>query len=186
MTSSVATAPSIDIRPPTRDDAAAVWTLVDGTPALDDNSPYAYLLLCSHFAQTGLVAYQGDELAGFVLGYARPDDHSTAFVWQITVAESARGKGLGGRLLDAWFAQCARRSDLRWVEATVTPSNAASRAMFESFASRHGAPVHESVAFPGELFPPQLQHEDEIGLRIGPVGLSRIFAPTGNGQETER
>lgn len=170
----------IEMRAPTARDAAAIWSLVDHTAAIDDNSPYAYMLLCSHFAETGLVAHDGEEVVGFVLGYARPDDLSTAFVWQIAVAERARGQGLGARLLDAWFARCARRSDSRWVEATVTPSNVASRALFESFASRHGAPVHEAVTFASELFPAQAHHEDEIGLRIGPVGLSRIFAPARN------
>lgn len=186
MTSSAAPMHTLEFRKPTPDDAAAIWSLVDRTPALDDNSPYAYMLLCSHFAQTGLVAYRGGELAGFVLGYVRQDDRSTAFVWQVAVAEHARGRGLGARLLDTWFAQCARSSDLRWVEATVTPSNAASRSLFESFANRHGAPVQECVAYARGLFPAPVDHEDEIGLRIGPVGLARIFAPAGgNGREAQ-
>jgi L-2,4-diaminobutyric acid acetyltransferase len=186
MTSTAEPISFTEIRKPSPDDAAAIWNLVDCTPVLDDNSPYAYMLLCSHFAETGLVAYRGEELLGFVLGYARPDDHSTAFVWQVAVAEAARGQGLGTRLLDGWFARCARRSDLRWVEATVTPSNTASRSLFESFASRHGAPVQEFVAYESDKFPAQTEHEDEICLRIGPVGLARIFAPTENDPQEAR
>ena len=168
--------PPLSIRPPTVQDAADVWSLVRRTPVLDDNSPYAYLLLCSHFAATGLVARAGDDLLGFVLGYARPDDAQTAFVWQVAVAPEARGCGLAGQLLDRWFARCARRSDVRFLEATVTPSNAASRALFASFARRRGASVQEGVAFPQEAFPEAVAHEPELTLRIGPVPLSRTFA----------
>jgi L-2,4-diaminobutyric acid acetyltransferase len=164
------------IRPPTVQDAKDVWSLVREAASLDDNSPYAYLLLCSHFADTGLVACSGDDLLGFVLGYTRPDDASTAFVWQVAVAPQARGCGLAGQLLDRWFARCARRSDVRFLEATVTPSNTASRKLFASFARRRGAPVQENVAFPQEAFPEAIAHEAEVALRIGPVPLSRTFA----------
>jgi len=171
-------AAQVEIRAPSAADAAAIWDLVQATPALDGNSPYAYLLLCSHFADTGLVAYRpGGELAGFLLGYARPDVGSTAFVWQVAVAESARGQRLASRLLDAWFARCARRSDLRYLEATVTPSNEPSRALFESFADRHAAPLREAVAFSKALFPDEACHEEEISMRIGPISPSKAFAP---------
>jgi L-2,4-diaminobutyric acid acetyltransferase len=160
---------TFEIRPPLAADAQAIWQMVDGMPDLDLNSPYAYLLLCTHFASTGLVARAGKDLAGFVLGYARPDDPSTAFVWQVAVAESARGRGLARLLLDRWFARCARRSDVRFLEATVTPSNRASRALFASFADKRGAPMRERVEFPRVLFPETVSHEDEVALRIGPV-----------------
>lgn len=162
-----------ELTPPVAEDAAAVWKLVADTPSLDANSPYAYLLLCTHFADTGLVARVGRRLAGFVLGYARPDAGGTVFAWQVAVAEASRGRGLGGRLLDAWFARCARRSDARFLEATVTPSNPASRGLFTSFARRHGAPLREGMAFPKAWFPGDVPHDDEIGIRVGPVSLAR-------------
>jgi len=176
----------VKIRGPSASDAAAVWELVQATPSLDGNSPYAYLLLCSHFADTGLVAYQGGELVGFLLGYARPDVGSTAFVWQVAVAEPARGQRLASRLLDAWFARCARRSDLRYLEATVTPSNKPSRALFESFGERHGASMREGVAFRTALFPGEVQHEDELLVRIGPISPSKAFAPVTPAREPKR
>ena len=177
MRLSEAPAGSFEIRPPVPSDAQAVWRLVEKTPDLDSNSPYAYLLLCSHFGSTGLVARAGGELAGFVLGYARPDDASTAFVWQVAVAEAARGRGLARRLLDDWFARCVRRSGVRFLEATVTPSNQASRALFTSFARKRGASLREHVEFPRLLFPDDVQHQDEIALRIGPVLPSQAVRP---------
>jgi L-2,4-diaminobutyric acid acetyltransferase len=166
---------SIQIHAPAPEDAAAIWELVQGTPALDGNSPYAYLLLCTHFANTGVVARIGRQLVGFVLGYSRPDKGGTAFVWQVAVAEKARGRGLGAHLLDAWFARCACGSNAQFLEATVTPSNKPSRALFASFAKRHGVRIHERVAFPQDLFPDAAPHEEEIAIRIGPVPLARAI-----------
>lgn len=170
----------ISFRAPTASDGAQVWELVERTPSLDANSPYAYLLLCSHFADTGLIACRsveggGEELVGFVLGYVRPDEGGTAFVWQVAVDERLRGCGLGGRLLDGWFARCARRFDVRILEATVTPSNRASRSAFASFARRHRARLVERVAFPPEVFPDDRPHETELAIRIGPILLSQAF-----------
>lgn len=167
---------ALEIRPPAACDAAGVWKLVDATPALDTNSRKAYRLLCTHFADTGLVAYLGSGLVGFVLGYPRPDDGATAFVWQMGVAGEARGRGLGAHLLAAWFARCARRSDVRFLEATVAPGNQASRALLSSFAARHGAPIHERVAYPAAVLPEGADPESEIAVRVGPVPLSRAFA----------
>ncbi len=158
-----------EFQSPVATDAREIWGMVDALPDLDSNSPYAYLLLCSHFAATGLVARRGGQLAGFVLGYQLPDDTATAFVWQIAVAEGARGCGLGRTLLDRWFARCADALDTHFLEATVTPSNKASRALFSNFAAKRGAAIKVDVAFPSVLFPESLTHEAEVGFRIGPI-----------------
>jgi L-2,4-diaminobutyric acid acetyltransferase len=169
-----------ELQSPVPADARAIWSMADALPDLDSNSPYAYLLLCSHFAATGLVARRGGELAGFALGYQRPDDTATAFVWQIAVAEGARGCGLGRTLLDRWFARCAGALHTPFLEATVTPSNTASRALFSDFAAKRGAALKVDVAFPSALFPEAPTHEAEFGFRIGPM------TPDAGGSDTGR
>lgn len=164
---------TFQLRSPVATDARAIWQMVDPMPDLDSNSPYAYLLLCSHFSATSLVARRDSELAGFVLGYIRPDEPSTAFVWQVAVAESQRGCGLGRTLIERWFSNCAKAFDVRFLEATVTPSNDASKALFSAFAATQNAPLQQSVAFPRALFPENHPHEDEVSLRIGPFGPHR-------------
>jgi L-2,4-diaminobutyric acid acetyltransferase len=154
-------------RTPDPRDAAAVWRLVRGTRSLDLNSPYAYLLLCSDFAATSLVAEAEGELLGFVAAYRPPPRPWCVFVWQIVTAAEARGAGLAGRLLDALFARPACRG-ARFLEATVTPSNTASRALFRALARRRGAPFTEEPAFGSELFP-NPDHEEEVRVRIGPL-----------------
>jgi len=158
-------APSLRLRAPCASDAALLWEAVCASGTLDPNSPYAYLLLCTDFADTSLVAFWGDELVGFVVGYRPPKRADTLFVWQISVATPARGTGIGGHMLDA----LVKRAGVRFLEATVTPSNRASAALFHGFARRHAASVSEDCAFERSLFPPDQQHEEELRLRIGPI-----------------
>lgn len=157
------------LRPARPDDAAAIWRALPDIGNLERNSAYAYLLLCSHFAETSLVAEQGGEVAGFVLGYRPPVQPTAMFVWQVGVAPQARGHGLAGRMLDAVLALPGCR-DVKYLTATVSPDNAASLALFRGFARRHGVPCEEAPCFPGKLFPEP--HPDENLLRIGPLAGS--------------
>jgi L-2,4-diaminobutyric acid acetyltransferase len=153
-------------RPPTPKDAAAVWRLVRDSGALDLNSPYAYLLVCSHFARTSRVAEEEGRLLAFVAGHRRPDVPDAFFVWQVGTAAEARGRGLAKRLILELVA-AEQGLGARWLDATVTPSNAASAALFRSVARALGVPCAESVAYPSTLFP-EPGHEDEVLFRIGP------------------
>jgi len=152
-----------------------MWSLVGASGVLDVNSPYAYLLVCSHFAATSVVAEREGALAGFVAAYACPERRDTVFVWQVGVAASARGCGLATRMLDR-VVRCDPR--FRYLEATITDSNHASWALFRGFARRRGAACREAEGFAATLFPPGLAHEAEVLVRIGPLGPY-----TGRGEE---
>lgn len=154
------------LRPPRPDDAAVIWRALPAIGNLERNSAYAYLLLCSHFADTGIVAEHDGELAGFVLGYRPPVQPASMFVWQVGVTPSARGHGLAGRMLDAVLARPAC-AEVRYLTATVSPDNEGSLALFRGFARRRKVPCEEAPCFPGKLFPET--HPDENLLRIGPL-----------------
>lgn len=140
---------------------------------LDVNSLYCYLLLCSHFASTSVVAELQGEAVGFTTGYRLPDRPEVLFVWQIGVDQSARGKGLAASMLESLLDRdgCA---EVRFIEATVTPANAASKALFHSLARRFGTACVETPCFSEEVFGAEA-HEVENLLRIGPfpVGQER-------------
>lgn len=156
----------LSMRGPRAEDAARIWTELPAVGTLERNTPYAYLLLCTHFAETGLVSEQGGALAGFVLAYRPPIDPEALFVWQVGVTPAARGAGLGGRMLDALLDRPACR-DVRWLMATVSPDNDASRALFRGFARRREAICGHTRAFDASLFP--RPHPPEDLLRIGPL-----------------
>ncbi|MGE4220112.1 MAG: diaminobutyrate acetyltransferase [Alphaproteobacteria bacterium] len=158
------------LRRPLRADGAAIWKLVRDGGTLDLNSPYAYLLVATDFADTSLIAERGGEAVGFVAAYRPPPRPDTLFVWQVGVAPAARGQGLAGRMLAALADEAAGRRGVRWLEATVTPSNAASDALFRSFARRRGLACAVGDGFAAADFPDtDPKHEAERHYRIGPL-----------------
>jgi L-2,4-diaminobutyric acid acetyltransferase len=154
-------------RSPRIADAASVHGLVDRCKPLDLNSPYAYLLLCAHFAETCAVGDAKGSILGFVGGYLKPSARSVFFVWQIAVSQDARGRGVGKRLLQEVLARQVCEN-VRYLETTVTPSNDSSRALFESFARSKHADCVETTLFRSEDFGAH-DHDEERLLRIGPL-----------------
>ncbi len=94
------------------------------------------------------------------------------FVWQVAVAATARGAGLAKRMLLALPRRRAARG-VRFIQATVAPSNRASRRLFESVARSLGAELEVGPGF-GEGDFPAGDHEREDCFRIGPL---RRWAP---------
>jgi len=167
----------LHLRRPRSADGAGVWRLARDTGGLDLNTPYAYILFCDRFAETCILAEEagpeggaGGALRGFVVGFVPPDAPEAFFVWQVGVDPAARGQRLGSRMLDALAREHASRGGTH-LEATVTPSNAASLRLFRSFAERWHAPCEETLRYRAEDFPggPD-HHEEERLLRIGPFG----------------
>lgn len=158
-------APSFRI--PGQADGAAVWRLVSDSGTLEANSCYAYLLLCTHFAETCLVAEVNGELVGFVAAYRPPTRPDAIFVWQIGVRSSARGAGLGKRLLKELLALPACR-DARYLEATVAPSNEASQRLFRGAARDLDTTCEVGPGFLATDFAPTA-HEAEELFHIGPL-----------------
>ena len=143
-----------------------MWRLASET--VDINSPYSYLMLGEYFAENCAVAEQDDELVGFVTGFRPFEDPETLFIWQIAVDESVRGHGVASRMLDDVTGR-PRVPRLRYLEATVTPGNEASKKLFRAFAERWKAEYHEEELFSRSDFPRDANgsHDPEIRFRIG-------------------
>ncbi len=150
------------------DDGAAIWDLVCRSKPLDENSCYAYLLLCEHFADTCVVAERDGTVIGFISAYLPPKAVDTVFVWQVAVDASARGMGVAGAMLKRVLASDACRR-VRYLETTVSPSNTASRALFHRLATRLETKCVERALFTSDQFGGE-NHEDEVLFRIGPMG----------------
>ncbi|MFT4569431.1 MAG: L-2,4-diaminobutyric acid acetyltransferase [Hyphomicrobiaceae bacterium] len=156
------------MRQPVAADAVGIHRLVVASEALEANSLYAYLLICTHFAATSLVAVSSDgAIAGFVAGYCPPADPATIFVWQIGVDANSRGLGLGTALLET-LASSPACSNVHYLEATVAPDNQSSDAMFRGFARRRETECVVRDYFTREHFG-GASHEDEPLYRIGPL-----------------
>jgi L-2,4-diaminobutyric acid acetyltransferase len=161
---------TIVCREPKLEDASGVHALVEACKPLDLNSRYAYMLLCSHFRDTCVVAEQQDGICGFVSGYRKPAEPSVLFVWQVAVGPQVRGQGLGKQLLAALLDRPAC-SGVTHVEATIAPSNRASNALFAWLARRYEARCVRSTYVRAEDFGENTHEEEEL-LRIGPLNRS--------------
>jgi L-2,4-diaminobutyric acid acetyltransferase len=157
----------IELRKPVSEDGACVHNLIRKSAFLDDNSLYCYLAICTHFAQTSVVATMGPDIVGVVTAYIPPEQPDTLFVWQVAVDTAAQKQGLAGRML-RHILQRDACTQLRYVETTVTQDNAASRAMFDSLARKNDCDIEESVMFDRQAHFLNL-HDTEYKLRIGPL-----------------
>ncbi|NUS42582.1 MAG: diaminobutyrate acetyltransferase [Mycobacteriaceae bacterium] len=155
------------LRHPNPTDGRELWQLTADSGVLDLNSAYAYVLWADDFAATSVVALRGRRCVGFITGYRRPQHLSTLMVWQVAVSAAERGSGVATAMLDWLVAAVAHPSERLTVEATVSPSNTASRAFFTGFARRAGVALHDVPGFDAHLFP--AAHEPEPRVRIGPL-----------------
>ncbi len=176
MTATAARGQTVNLRLPGHNDAREMVRLARESRVLDVNSHYAYLLLCEHFRDTCVVAERDGQAIGFVAAYRLPRRPETLFVWQVSVSSEARGRGLASQMLAELIGR-GRASGIRFLEATVTPSNAASRALFESLAARHNAACRTRLLFPSEVFGAAGEHEPEELFRIGPFPDVHVRSP---------
>jgi L-2,4-diaminobutyric acid acetyltransferase len=154
-------------RQPVPGDAPRLHALVAASPPLDLNSTYAYLLVGAHFADTSVVVERDGALAGFLSAYRKPSEPDVLFVWQVAVSASARGLGVGRRMLRHVLARPSC-SGVGAVETTITPSNDASWRLFRALARELGAIVAPVATFDGHQVG-GADHEEEQLIRIGPV-----------------
>lgn len=157
---------TLALRAPEKADGLRVYELIKASPPLDLNSCYAYLLHSWHFADTCILAEEGDILAGYISAYIPPTQHDTLFVWQVVTAERYRGTGLALTLLAGLLARPSCR-DVRFLETTVSPSNTASARLFTKLAERLQCPLTISTQFDADAFGSE-GHEPEQLFRIGP------------------
>lgn len=151
---------------PTPAEAKAVADLVRRVGNLEPNTTYAYLLLCSHFAESCVVAKYQDEVVGVLLGYRKPGDPSRLFIWQVGTKAEMRGQGLASAMLDALKTRAAA-AGVTHFELTIAPSNELSWLLFEKWAKRHGLNFNQQEGFSSSLFGDE-GHEAEALVVIGP------------------
>ncbi|MEC3860436.1 diaminobutyrate acetyltransferase [Mesobacterium sp. TK19101] len=136
------------LRKPNATDGADIWALVKTCKPLDENSMYCNLVQADHFRDTCVVAEMDGQIVGWISGHMIPD-RSELFIWQVAVSPKARGLGLGRRMLQELIDRDAC-ADADHLKTTITRDNAASWALFRSFARSLGAPLTEKPHFQRE------------------------------------
>lgn len=165
------TASGFAFRRPTELDGPQVTTLIAACPPLDVNSAYCNLLQCSHFADTCVVAERAGEIVGWISAYRPPSAPESLFVWQVAVHASARGAGLGQRMLEWLVVQAAAQGAVD-LTTTITAANLASWAMFRRFAKSHGLLLTKAAHFERETHFAGA-HDTEWQVAIAPLERAR-------------
>lgn len=153
-------------RSPKVEDGSRLHAFVKACPPLEVNTEYAYLLFATHFSATSALVEDDEGILGFVMGYRLPEDASVLFVWQIAVHSRARGLGLGKKILHHLISRPALEP-VRYLEATVAPSNSASQRLFRGFAAEKSVPCEDRPYFEPDHFGGG-SHEAEALFRVGP------------------
>ncbi|AVD54504.1 MULTISPECIES: diaminobutyrate acetyltransferase [Virgibacillus] len=156
----------LKFRMPTKDDGAAVWELINEIGNLDLNSSYSYILWCDMFSESSIVVESEGETVGFISGFVHPNKPDTLFIWQVAVRETQRGKGLGTRML-MQLLEREQLTNIRYVEATVSPSNLPSQYLFLGLAEKLDTECVVGNYYLSIDFP-RTGHEDEQLYKIGP------------------
>ena len=157
---------NLQISPPVAEDAAEIHALIASCPPLDQNSLYANLIQCTHFAQHCAVARIDGRIVGWISGHRPPERSDTYFLWQVAVHPDARGRGLARRMMAQILSRPAQSGIVR-METSITPGNAASWALFRSLSGWLRAPLQSAPWFDRQRHLDGA-HDSEHLVRIGP------------------
>lgn len=155
------------MKQPSLDDGMEVFRLIENCPPLDTNSSYCNLLQCTHFASTSVAAQMNGEIVGFISSYVLPEQPDTLFIWQVAVAEQARGIGLASQMLTEILSR-PHCENISYIETTITLDNRASWALFKRLAHTISADFQSSGWMDKEAHFAG-QHDSESLVRIGPL-----------------
>lgn len=158
----------VGVRAPSPDEGALLWEIARDAGGLDLNSPYAYMMACRHFRETCALAVVCGKPAGFVMAHHIPARPDVLFIWQVAVLPAFRGLKIAKRMFDDLLTR-ATNSGVRTMEATVTPSNEPSAALFKAFAKSRNAELEIRTGFAATEFPQGYAHEAEDLYVITPV-----------------
>lgn len=89
------------------------------------------------------------------------------FVWQIAVDRLIRGQGIAKKMIRHLLSR-HHLNGISFIEATVNPSNHASRSLFQSLASECRCKFEELMLFSSDMFS-EKNHEQENLIRVGPI-----------------
>ncbi|WP_116247678.1 GNAT family N-acetyltransferase [Nocardiopsis sp. FIRDI 009] len=104
-------------------------------------------LFLDHFHASSLTAEAGEELAGFLVGFASPSRPEESYVHFVGVAPEHRRSGLASRLYER-FVDAARRQERTVVRAITSPVNERSIAFHRAFGFEVTGP-HADYEAPG-------------------------------------
>jgi L-2,4-diaminobutyric acid acetyltransferase len=142
--------------------------LVANRPYVGLNSRYTYFLLARDFSDTCVIVEHRGAIIAFSSGYIPPSRADTFFNWETVVHRNYRGYGLQKRML----LHQIKKTNAKFFEGTVNPSNEVSKSNFCELAELLNTKCEKKMLFGEEDFGND-GHEAEILYRIGPISKAK-------------
>ncbi|PWB51845.1 MAG: hypothetical protein C3F06_09270 [Candidatus Methanoperedenaceae archaeon] len=124
------------IRKGSQEDFLRVHQFTAGCPPMENYPEHVYKIILRYFGDYCFIAEENEQIIGFVLGIVPQSFQDTYFLWDIGVAPSYRGKGIGKRLVREVENELGKKGFKR-IELTIDPANLLSRKLFEKMGFKN-------------------------------------------------
>jgi L-2,4-diaminobutyric acid acetyltransferase len=118
------------IRKTTQEDFISVHRFTAGCPPMENYPEHVYKIILRYFGDYCFIAEENRQIIGFAMGIVTQSFPGTFFLWEIGVASSYRGLGIGGNLVREVENEL-RKLEFKRIEVTIDPFNLPSQKLFE-------------------------------------------------------
>lgn len=118
------------IRKATQEDFLRVHRFTSGCPPLENYPEHLYKIILRYFGDYCFIAEKKEQIIGFAMGIVPQSFPHTYFLWQVGIAPSYQGKGIGGKLVRVIENEIKKKGITR-IEVTIDPVNSTSQKLFE-------------------------------------------------------
>lgn len=118
------------IRKATQEDFLKVHQFTAGCPPMENYPEHVYKIILRYFGDCCFVAEENGQIIGFAMGIVPQSFPGTFFLWEIGVAPSYQGQGIGRKLVREVETEL-RKLEFKRIEVTIDPVNLPSQKLFE-------------------------------------------------------
>lgn len=118
------------IRKATQEDFLRVHQFTAGCPPMENYPEHVYKIILRYFGDYCFIAEENGQIMGFAMGIVPQSFPGTFFLWEVGVAPSYQGQGIGGKLVREVENELGKLGFKR-IEVTIDPVNLPSQKLFK-------------------------------------------------------
>jgi len=139
------------VRKATQEDFLRVHQFTAGCPPMENYPEHVYKIILRYFGDCCFIAEENEQIIGFAMGIVPQSFPGTFFLWDIGVAPSYQGQGIGGKLVREVENELRKR-EFKRIEVTIDPVNQPSQKLFENMGYQNiSEKVGKTVEVEGNL-----------------------------------
>lgn len=139
------------IRKATQEDFLKVHQFTSGCPPMENYPEHVYKIILRYFGDYCFIAENEGQIIGFAMGIVPQSFPGTFFLWEVGVAPSCQGQGIGGILVREVENEL-RKKGFNRIELTIDPVNIPSQKLFEKMGFQNiSDKVGKTIEVEGKL-----------------------------------